>query len=412
MSRTLQFRLSVMMFLHYSVIGAILPIMSHYLKNHLQFEPFRAGVIISMYPLSALFTPFIAARIADKYISAEKLIALCHLLAGIVMWILASQTSYRAFLPLYFLFSLLFMPTLGLSNTVLFHHMPDAQRQFGGVRLWGTFGWVVAGWALGFLWLRGGSGEFMSERLPDAFRFSALASWVFALYALSLPKLHTISAKTQAIQSAPPKTFSLKDSLKFFTRPDMLLICMLAFFGSMAHQYFYYGMSPFLSQSGIPDKNIMPIMGGGQISEMICLGLLALCLSKLGMKQVLVLGGLAQCLRSFAFACGEPMAIVYAAIPLHGPFVAAILVAGSIYIDKHCSPAMRNRAQQLFTTIYFGCGYFVGSLFAGKVAQFSINSATNAINFRLFWSISGVIMLIVTVLFALMFKERKDEYAA
>ena len=396
--RSTRTRLSIMMFLQYAVPASVMPILSHYLKNHLQFEPVRVGQIMAMPAIAAILAPFVVTYVADRFISAERLLAVCHLIAGGIMLVLSAQTRFWAFLGVYFAYGLMFVPTFALTNAVAFHHVADAKRDFGPIRMWGPVSWVVVGWGFSFLWLRGGVPAGLDSRLPDALKFSALASCALGFYALTLPRSKVKSSSTAGL--SPWKSFAV------FARPSLLLLCILTLLNSVVHQFYYYGMSPFLSQIGFPDKHIMPAMSMGQFGEVFVLALLGVCLAKIGTKRALIIGVVAQVARCLAFASGHKWLVV-AAIPSHGVCYAFFFTVAYIYVDSHSSPESRAGAQQLFNILIAGIGYLVGNLCAGKTAQFLTVSGTTQIDFARFWTVSASLALVVAAILVFLFREEE-----
>ncbi|MBN2310539.1 MAG: MFS transporter [Candidatus Hydrogenedentes bacterium] len=385
-----------MMFLQYFVNGCFLPVISHYLKNHLGFEPFQVGVIMAMPAIAAILAPFIMVRIADRLLAAERLLAVNHFIAAACMLALFYQKEFWPFLILYFCHGMVFVPTFALTNAVTFHHVTDAQRDFGGIRMWGPVSWVVVGWTFGYLWLRGGGTGVHDSRLPQALVLSAIASCVLAAYALTLPKSQV--ERDRARRIAPSDTFAL------FLRPSLLLLCALTFLNAVVHQFYYYGMSPFLSQIGLADSHIMPAMSMGQFGEMFVMAGLGVCLARLGVKRALVIGVAAQIVRCLVFAAGyAPLVLVV--IPTHGVCYAFFFAVAYIYVDQNCSKQNRAGAQQLFNILIAGFGNLAGNLFAGKTAQFFSHDGT--IDFRLFWLTSAALALVIAVVLALFFKPEK-----
>ena len=385
-----------MMFLEYFVPGATIPILSLYLKNYLGFQPYAVGEILAMPALAGLFAPFIMSHIADRWISSERLLGLCHLLAAVLMIALAQQTRFAPFLILYLIYGLLFTPTFGLTNAIALHHVQDPKRDFGGVRMWGTAGWVVVAWVFGYLWLRGGLTA--TDRLPHALYVSALASFALAAYSMTLPRSH--------VRATDRSTLMYWKAIKVFARPGLLLLCVLTFVNSMVHQFYYFGMSPFLSEIGFQSEYIMPAMSIGQISEVIVLGFLGYCLTRLTIKQAMIIGALAQAGRYVAFAAGSP-ALILGGIALHGICYAFFFTAGYLYIDQHSTPETRAGAQQLFTIMISGVGVMSGSLASGLTGQIFTAPGASLINYGHFWLVPAAIGLAVAVVMALFFREDK-----
>lgn len=394
MKRSLYARLAAMMFLQYVVNGSVLPIFSHYLLNSLHFEPHRIGIIMGMPALAALFAPAIAGQVADRYLSAERLLGACHAAAGAVMWYLSYQDGFGPFLWLYALYSLLFVPTLALTNTVAFHHVPDAKKDFAKVRLWGTVGWVAIAWMFGLLWLRGGVS---ADRLADALRVSALASFALAAYSLTLPRS----------TAGPPPPFAPWKAIGMFMRPGPLALCVAMFLSSMSVQFYYFGMAPYLSAIGVDNRALMPLMSIGQVSEVAMMMLVAPFLARAGVKWVLVTGAFVQTLRFVLFAFAPMLPVTLLGIGGHGFYVAFFFITAFIYVDMESGPAERARAQQLFNIIVFGIGSLAGFWAAGAVAQAMTLHGTNQVDYHRFWMVAAVLALGATVVLSAFFREPK-----
>ncbi|PIE21835.1 MAG: hypothetical protein CSA62_15455 [Planctomycetota bacterium] len=149
LSRKLNFQLSLMMFLQYAIWGAWLPLLWPYLKSNLGFTGNEIGHMFAIGAVGAIFAPLIGGQIADRYFSTEKYLGVAHLLGALLVWQLPHLSGYWSFLLFSFLYSLVYSPTLPLTNSLSFHHLPDRDRDFGKVRLWGTLGWIVVGIGIG-----------------------------------------------------------------------------------------------------------------------------------------------------------------------------------------------------------------------------------------------------------------------
>jgi len=397
MPRTLKARLAVMMFLEYMVPGATTPILSHYLKNYLHFPPYQVGYILSVLAVAAFVAPFVASHIADRWIRSERFLALCHLASATAMVALVHQDTFWPFLAIYFLYGLAFTPTFGLTNAIALHHVRDARRDFGGIRMWGTAGWVAVAWIFSFLWL--GTGGSSTHRLPHALYASALCSLFLAAYSLTLPR-------SAAAPAAHPTSLMYWKSLKMLARPGLAILCVLTFAASMTHQIYYYGMSPYLSQAGFPNQYIMPAMSIGQVSEVALLGMLGLCLTRITIKQALIIGLAAQALRYILFAYGgNSMPLILTGIALHGICYAFYFTCAYIYIDTHSTIDTRAGLQQLFTIMIAGFGTFAAYVAGGYLGQYFTRPATAAIDFRMFWLAPAILSLAVAAILAACFHE-------
>ncbi|MCK5860857.1 MAG: MFS transporter [Candidatus Hydrogenedentes bacterium] len=394
MKRPLKYRLSIMMFLEYLVPGATVPILSLYLKDYLDFESYRAGIIMAMPALAAVFAPLAASHIADRFVSAERLLALCHMACGIFMIILTRVETFPVFVLVYTAYGVCFTPTLGLTNTVALHHIKDARRDFTGIRMWGTVGWVAVGWAFGYFWMRGGA---PGARLPHALPVSALASLVLAGYALTFkPAPHGGACAYKAPYS---------DVIRLFLRRDMMLLCLLTFLNSACHQFYYFGMSPFMRQSGFSTDSIMPAMSIGQAAEVVVLAVMGWFLMRISIKAAMLIGVLAQGLRMVMFAFAGSHAIVMGGIVLHGFCFAFFFISAYLYVESHSSHSTRAGAQQVLTIMIAGIGTLAGFLGAGYTAQWLTDSATGLVDYRMFWLVPAGLCAVVTCWLAVGFHE-------
>lgn len=368
-----------MMFIQYAIPACVGPILSLYLMNNLGFSPSQAGQVIAVLAAGAILAPFVATYIADRFISARVMLALCHALAGAVMGLFSMSHSFWAVYVLYFVYGLMFLPTHGLSNTVALHRVGNAKRDFGGIRMWGTAGWVFIAWTFGLFWLKGAAPGEPDPRLVDALRLCALLHFALSLYCFALPR------ERDVLDS--PKTLIPWDAFRVFTRPSVIVLCIASLFTSTIHQHYYFGMAPFLKSIGTPENLIMPLMSIGQATEVLMLWLLGRAMTRLGTKRVLLIALAAQVLRFAVFGIGSPFALVVAAISMHGFCYAFFFTAAYIYIDEHSTRQARAGAQQLYTILVMGFGYFLGHTTAGKLGEGFLDPVTGGIDFHKFWAV-------------------------
>jgi nucleoside transporter len=378
-------RLSVMMFLQYAIWGAWLPLLWPFLANVRGMDGTQIGTLFSVGAIGAIVAPFIAGQIADRWFATEKFLAVSHLVGGVLVWQLASIESYGGFLAFSLFYSLVYSPTLSLTNSIAFHHLPDRDRDFGKVRAWGTIGWIAVGIGIG-QWLlhrhspEGASGAALEAArfagMADAFRLSAMLGIALGAYCLLLP--HTPPTRGAQRNATFEAIREVKGSR------TLLVLFLLAIPVSCIHQFYFVHTAGFLGrfQSGAADaiNRIFGVGGGGlmtvgQMSEFIVLALVPLFAKKLSRKVLLGVGLVAYALRMAIFAYSEVIpeslrtAAVVFGIALHGFCFGCFIFVAFMVVDEETSSDVRASAQSLFNLVIVGVGIIVGSLFAGSVAE-------------------------------------------
>jgi len=407
MKKTLYLRLSAMMFLFYVAAGAIIPIMSLYMHSVLGFTGMQIGMILSLSMLSALASPLLGAFIADRVLPAESVLGITQIAAGVCMFLIAFQDRFVPFFMLFAVYELLFGPGVALTNTVFFHHTPDARRQFGGVRLWGTAGWVAAGWFFSLFWLGTGKGV-----LGDALFFSGGTSVALGLFALTLAPGGGL----------PPRRRELvpRAALRLMLKPQLYMVVLAAVVVQFVDKYYYFGAAPYLDSLGFAEVAIMPAMSIGQISEIISMLFLGMFLARLGFRKVMLLGIVMELGRFSCFLFGTSKASALIGLIFHGPAFAFFFAAAFIYVDSFADTESRAGVQQLFNLVTIGIGNFLGSIIAGLVFEGAILSRTgeapgmagtvgraaetfslsSGADFRIFWAVPLVMVILLLMVLA------------
>lgn len=387
-----------MMFLQYVVMGAIWPIISLYLRQVLGFSGLQTGQILAMSAVAAFVAPAVGACVADRWISAERLLSICHFAAAICMCLITTQTSFGAVLGLYLAYTIFVGPTTPLTNAITFHHSPGGQGKFGSTRVWGTVAWVAVAWGFGYLWLGKTAGDVAHmSRLPDALKLSAIASMALGLYALTLPRVvRCVRGKINLIPVA---------SIRVLIQPQVLLIAAVSLLVGIIDRYYYFGTAMFLRHRGYHESAIMPMMSLGQVAEIFAMCLLARVLSRLGTRRTLLLGLTAEICRFAAFAFGDSTIALAVGNMCHGIAYTFYFTAVYITIDTFCSVESRSGLHQLFTIITSGFGALSANLLGGRCLDLFVNDPAVA-DYRTFWLVPLAMAMLSFGIVAVFFKDK------
>jgi nucleoside transporter len=363
--------LCMMMFLQYAVWGVWLPYLANYLgaptaEGGLGFSGAQIGWILGLAgSIGAVSAPFLAGQIADRFINAEVYLGLLLIGGGIVKYITASATDYHNFLWLSILYSILYMPTLALTNSIAFAHLRDPENQFPRVRVWGTIGWIVASNAFPLIWLQTNlrftalppflEGTPLADnvaRLADCLRVSGMIAVGYGLFAmLALPR--TPPKRDAENPLAFAKAFAL------LLHPGFLVVTLVALPISMIHQVYFIRTGPFLTDAlNFDVSRVGPIMSIGQVSEIFFLAILGWFIASLGYRWTLALGCLAYFIRFalFAIATEQTRGLVVAANALHGLCYGCFFAGAYIYVERVSAADIRHSAQTVFAIIILGLG--------------------------------------------------------
>ena len=359
----LRFKLSVMMFLQYAIWGAWLPLFFEFLTKHRGLSGGDVGTLFAIGAIGALLAPFVAGQIADRYFSTEKFLGISHLLGAALVWQLAELESYNSLLVFGLLYSIIYAPTLSLTNSLSFHHLPDRDRDFGKVRVWGTVGWIAVGIGMGQWLLRVHDAEVAG--MADAFRLSAILGAALGVFCFFLP-------------NTPPKKgtspFAAGAALKEVRRNPLLTLFLIAFPISCIHQFYFVRTVGYLcaleARSPMIDA-IFGVGGGpmtiGQISELVVLALMPYAATRFSRKSLLTIGVVAYILRFAIFAYIPTAAAVVPALALHGICFGCFFFVAFLIVDEETTADVRASAQSLFNLIVVGVGVIVGNYVAGQI---------------------------------------------
>jgi nucleoside transporter len=392
-----------MMFLEFFIWGAWFVTMATYLTSGLGFSDGENALAYATQSWGAIIAPFIIGLIADKYVNAERLLGVIHLVGAVLMYLLANATEFGGFYPYLLLYMILYMPTLALVNAISFRQIDDPARRFGFIRFWGTVGWIVAGLLIsyGFDW------DSQAGFLRNTFTMAAVASLVLGVFSFTLPatpppKVAGGGGLREALGLDALALLRDRNFLVFFVAS--ILICIpLAFYYQHANQ--------FLTE--IEVANAAGIQTLGQVSELGFMLLVPFFLKRFGMKMTLVIGMLAWAGRYVLFAygnAGELAFMLLLGIALHGVCYDFFFVSGQVFTDSKAGPRYKSAAQGLITLATYGVGMLIGFWVAGQLTNaFAVDGGPGH-DWRSIWLYPAAFAAAVAVLFALLFRNEVVVY--
>ena len=363
------------------------------MSENLQSSGVQIGAAYGALAIATMISPFFVGMIADRFFAAQKIMGTLHLLGGVLLFLATKITGNNLFYWIILFYSLLYMPTIALSNSVAFHQMSDPGKQFPWIRVFGTVGWIVAGLLIGYLGI---------EKTASTFYMAAGVSVLLGVFSFMLPNTAPKAGKGGTASDAlGAQAFVLlknRPYLIFFIAA--ILVCIPL--------SFYYGFANlFLNEVGM--ENAAGKMILGQVSEAVFILAIPFLFNRIGVKNMLLLGMLAWILRYVCFAYGDTGAntwMLFAGIILHGVCYDFFFVTGYMYTEKKAGEKIKNAAQGLFTFATYGVGMFIGTFFSGFIAD--RYKTAEGHNWQNIWWVPAYIAIAVLLYFIFFFKEKKE----
>jgi len=328
--------------------------------------------------------------VADRYFAAQRIMGVLHVLGGGLLFIATQISGNTLFYWIIVFYSLLYMPTIALSNNIAFQQMTDPGKQFPWIRVFGTLGWIIAGLMIGYLGI---------EKTQATFYMAAIASIGLGIISFVLPNTPPKGKTSESAMGVEALVLFKDKSYSIFFIAAILVCIPLSF---------YYGFANlFLNELGMENAASKMILG--QISEAAFILAIPFLFNSLGVKNILMIGILAWTLRYICFAFGNMEAnswMLYAGIILHGICYDFFFVTGYMYTEKKAGEKVKNAAQGLFTFATYGLGMFIGTWFSGFTADHYISNGEHL--WKNIWLVPAYIAAGVLVYFILFFKERKE----
>jgi len=416
-SAHIKLRLTVMNFLQFAIWGAYLTSMGRYLGD----AGFAEGIgnFYAVQGIVSLFMPALMGIVADRWIPAQRLLGLCHALAGGLMlalfaYSLTEAPSYSVLFSIYTLSVAFYMPTLALSNSVAYTSLEqaglDLVKSFPPIRVFGTVGFICTMITVSLIGVEATSGQFA---------ISGGIGLLLALYAQTLPHCPT-APKGEGkglVEALGLKAFALfkERKMALFFVFSMLLGVSLQITNGFANPFISaFGEVPAYAETfGVKHANILISLS--QLSETLCILLIPFALRRFGIKIVMLIAMLAWVLRFAFLGLGDPGAGVWLfllSMVVYGVAFDFFNVSGSLFVDKETDPTIRSSAQGLFMIMTNGIGATLGSLGAQAVISHFVYSEHDVYARLAGWSLSWYLFAayaaIVAVLFAVLFRYRAD----
>lgn len=404
-------RLVIMSFLQFFVWGAWLITVGNYWFGTKQWSGAEFGAIFSTLGLSSIVMPALIGIMADRWVSAEKLYGILHILGGLALCYIPQVDNPTTFYWVIFGAMLCYMPTISLSNsvayTILKNNDYDVVKVFPPIRVWGTVGFIAA------MWLTNLSGNKASANM---FYISAIAAFILGIYSFTLPKCppqKLIEKGSSLFQKLGLDAFKLFGTYKMaiFFIFSMFLGAALQLTNMYGDVYLSeFGNMPEYADSFVVQKSTL-IMSISQFSETAFILAIPFFLKRFGIKQVMLISMLAWVLRFGFFAYGDPSfggtALIIMSCIVYGMAFDFFNISGSLFIETTTDPKIRSSAQGLFMMMSNGFGAFFGGIISGKVidAFFTHDGVRDWHNI---WLSFAAYSLVVAIAFAVLFKHKHN----
>ena len=408
---TIKFRLTLMSFLQFFVWGAWLITIGTYCFNAKGWTGNQFGAIFSTLALSSLFMPALTGIIADKWLNAERLYGILHILYGLILLYVPMVNDPDTLFYVIFAAMICYMPTISLSNSIayniLINNKFDVVKVFPPIRVWGTIGFIVAMWITNLTGSKANSNQFM---------IGAAGAILLGIYAFTLPKCppqKTISKGASFIEQLGLNAFKL-----FLNYKMALFFIFSMFLGAALQLTNMYGDSYLDDFKNIPQyadsfvvKYSTIILSISQISETVFILAIPFFLKRFGIKKVMFISMLAWVLRFGLFAYGNPsdgLWMIILSCIVYGMAFDFFNISGSLFVETTTDSKIRSSAQGLFMMMTNGVGAYIGSKLSGFIIDKYYITSSGGKNWHGIWQTFAVYALVIAILFAIFFKHKHE----
>lgn len=431
-------RLAIMNFLEFAVWGAYLTSMGQYLGRAGMGE--EVSWFYAIQGIVSIFMPTLMGIVADKYIQPQRLLGLCHLLAGagmVLLWTLGETSNApekSLFISIYTLSVAFYMPTLALSNTVAFkilqNHDLDTVKDFPPIRVLGTVGFIITMWFVNCATTTDGSFQLTLAEDANKFQYthlqflvSGILSFTLCAFCFTLPvcKLakHIGTEKKQSLSEMLGldafRLFKTKKMAMFFIFSALLGMSLQVTNGFATPFITHFKADPLLADT-FAANNATLLVSISQIAEAFCILLIPFFLKRYGIKNVMLIAMFAWVLRFGFFGLGGPafpgVILLILSCLVYGVAFDFFNVSGGLFVNAECSEDIQASAQGLFMLMTNGLGATVGTIIAGKIVNHYCQWTSDGFlvgDWQTCWFIFATFAMIVGISFALLFKHKRSE---
>ncbi len=406
---SIKYRLVLMNFLQFFIWGSWLISIGNYLGGTLHFTGAQIGAVFSTLGIASLFMPALMGIVADKWLNAEKVLGLCHILGAGMLMVASTVTDPNVFFWVMLLNSMFYMPTIALNNTVSYNILEqkgfDIVKDFPPIRVWGTLGFIAAMWVVDILGWKSNNMQLI---------FSAVSALVLGLYAFTMPKCPIVKSTTK---KSLLETIGL-DAFVLFKQRKMVVFFLFAMFLGAALQITNAFGGSFLESFKITYPGTFGVthpillLSMSQISETLFILTIPFFLKRFGIKKVMLISIFAWVLRFGLFAVGDPgsgLALLVLSMIIYGMAFDFFNISGSLFVENEAPTQMRASAQGLFMFMTNGIGAMCGGYGAGLVVDYFTSGGIT--NWRYTWFAFAAYALILGIIFPLVFKYKHDAKA-
>jgi len=407
-------RLIILSFLQFFIWGSWLITIGAYWFQTKEWSGAQFGAIFSTMGIASIFMPSLMGIVADKWLNAEKLYGILHLLGGVVLCTIPFVTDPSIFFWVILLNMIFYMPTLSLSIAVSYSVLKkeglDVVKDYPPIRVWGTVGFIVAMWTVSLLGF---------EKSASQFYVAAGAAFVLGLYSFSLPKCPPTDRDTPSrslVDVLGLKSFALLRDAKMatFFLFALLLGAALQLTNAYGDTFLHDFDKVPAYKSTLTVQYPAIIMSISQISETLFILAIPFFLRRFGIKQVMFFSMVAWVLRFGLFAYGNPddgLWMIILSCIVYGMAFDFFNISGSLFVETQTAPSIRASAQGLFMMMTNGFGAVLGSSISGIVIQQYFTAADGTKDWHSIWLAFAAYALAIAVLFIIFFKHKHSRQA-